>query len=551
LEKEASKNPAAFAQVPAGNIAGLLRGMDAVMDAAALSGSDRKKLMSFVQSQEGSEDEDEDEAMGAPAVAAYKNKGGNIVELLQDMKEKADGQLSELRAAEVESKHNYDMLQGALAQEADADSAELEENKAERSAASESKASAEGDLEVATKELAEGKEKLAAVQASCLKVAADQEITVAAEKEELNVLAKAKKILVESTSGAASFLQVSASSATQLLGSKVVKAVRQLARQHNSASLAQLASRILALLRHSSQGSPFGKVKGLIQDMIAKLEKQAGQEAQEKAYCDEQMAKTEAKKGDLEDSIEKLTSRFDQAAAKSAQLKDQVKDLENELSALAKEQAGMDNTRREDNSVFLTMKADEEKALSGIRKALGSLRDYYGSSAAMIQDDSKFNAFMQQPAKPEKYSKSAGAGGSIIDILEVCESDIATGLAKATAEEDDAQSEYETITQENAVAKATAEQGVKYKTQELKALKATLAEITSDRDQTNTELAAVQEYFSRIQDRCVAKPESYEEQVARRTSEIKGLKEALAILEDETALLQRKRRSSFRGALAN
>jgi len=198
--------------------------------------------------------------------------------------------------------------------------------------------------------------------------------------------------------------------------------VKHLAKQQRSAALAQLASRISALLRSGgSAGDPFGKVKGLIQGMIAKLEKEAGADATEKAYCDEQMAKTEAKKGELEDDIAKMTSRIDQASAQSAQLKDDVKTLEAELAALAREQAEMDRIRQESHA---------ELGLSGVRKAISVLTDYYGSSASMLQDDSKFGAFMQQPASPEVHSKAQGAGGSIIDILQVCESDFATNLAK-------------------------------------------------------------------------------------------------------------------------
>merc|ERR1712161_122082 len=102
----------------------------------------------------------------------------------------------------------------------------------------------------------------------------------------------------------------------------------------------------------------FGKIKGLIRDMIAKLEREAGAEAAEKAYCDEQIAKTEQKKSELEEDITKATSVIDQSAANSAQLKAQVKELEAELGALAKSQAEMDKIRMETHADYEQAKAD-------------------------------------------------------------------------------------------------------------------------------------------------------------------------------------------------
>merc|ERR1719469_848746 len=287
--------------------------------------------------------------------------------------------------------------------------------------------------------------------------------------------------------------------------------------------------------------------------MIAKLEREAGSAATEKAYCDEQIAKTEAKKGDLEYDIEKMTSKIDQAAAKSAQLKDQVKELEAQLAALAKAQAVMVKMRSETHAEYGSAKADLELGLSGVRKALGVLRDYYGGAAAsMMQDDVRPGGFMQrmeQPVSPVQHSKAAGAGGSIIDILEVVESDFATNLAKEETEEADAQSQYEKVSQENSVTKTLKDQDIKYKTQEAKSLDTTVAEVSSDRETSNAELSAVLDFYSKMKDRCIAKPETYEERSRRREAEIKGLKDALSVLEDETALVQRKRRGAFRGAM--
>merc|ERR1740117_1304808 len=160
----------------------------------------------------------------------------------------------------------------------------------------------------------------------------------------------------------------------------------------------------------------------------------------------------------------------------------------------------------------------------------------------MIQDDATFNSFMQQPAPPQQHEKSAGAGGSIISILEVCESDFATGLAKEESAESDSAASYEKVTQENKVATATKSQDAKYKTKEAAGLDKQIAETSSDRDTSSTELSAVMEYYGKIKERCVAKPESYEQRKARREAEIEGLKEALSILENEAAFMQRGRK---------
>ena len=136
-----------------------------------------------------------------------------------------------------------------------------------------------------------------------------------------------------------------------------------------------------------------------------------------------------------------------------------------------------------------------------------------------------------------------------VGILEVVESDFATNLAKEENEEADAQADYEKTTQENAVTKTTKVQDVKYSTQEFVALDKYIGELSGDRDSTNAELSAVMEYYAQVKERCIAKPETYEERQAKRQAEIAGLKQALSILENETVFLQRKRRGNVRGAI--
>merc|ERR1719313_2089485 len=135
-------------------------------------------------------------------------------------------------------------------------------------------------------------------------------------------------------------------------------------------------------------------------------------------------------------------------------------------------------------------------------------------------------------------------------MLEVIEADFTKGLEEMIAAEDAAAVEYEKITKENEIAIVTKEQDVKYKTKEAKELDTAVAEATSDRDGSNTELQAVLDYYEKLKEECIAKPEPYEERKKRREAEIAGLKEALGILEGTAVLLQKGSHShALRGVM--
>ena len=87
ISTEMSKNPAALAQIDTRSMSSLLQSLTAVVDAAGFSTSDKQKLVALVQAKQG----DEDGEMGAPSAATYKSQSGGIVDVLEDLKEKAEG----------------------------------------------------------------------------------------------------------------------------------------------------------------------------------------------------------------------------------------------------------------------------------------------------------------------------------------------------------------------------------------------------------------------------------------------------------------------------
>merc|ERR1719240_776279 len=527
LEREMAKTGgAAFLQLK--NADNVVAAFKVLVQSASISSSDGARLTAFVQSQEDSADSDAE--LGAPDPATYKSKSGGIVDVLNDLLADAEGQLEDARKKESNLQNNYEMLKLELEDAIKFGGQEMDKAKKGIAACEETKATAEGDLEVTNKALAEDIKQLAETHQECMTKATDFEAEVASRGEELKALAEAKKIITEMTGGAAgqtySFLQLGAmsrlSTRADLANFEAVKYIQTLSTQLGSAALAQLANRMAAAARMGAAAGedPFAKVKGLISDMIERLLKEAAEDAAHKAYCDKEMSETKAKKEELTTEIEELTTKIDQMSADSAKLKEEVATLSKELADLAKSQAEMDKLREEENTAYKANKAEMEEGLEGIKLALKVLRDYY--------------------AKEDKGHKAAeGAGGGIIGMLEVIESDFSKGLAEMIAIEEEAAAAYEKQTKENEIAKTTKEQDVKYKTKEAKSLDKAVAEHTSDRAGLQTELDAVLDYWEKIQEQCIAKPEPYEERKKRREAEIAGLKEALAILEGEAALIQK------------
>jgi len=446
---------------------------------------------------------------------------------LNGLLDKAQGQLTAAQSAEMNNKNNFEMLKASLTDEIKFANKEMDEAKQSKSGSEETKATAEGDLGVTTTDLNNDLGELGNLHHECMTKAQEFETETTSRGEELKALATAKKIIIEATSFAqTSFLQkarTSISTRADLVNFETAHFVKELARKQHSTELAQLASQISSTVRFSggSKADIFGKIKGLISDMISKLEEEAEADATEKAFCDKELAETNQKKDDKTAEIEKLTAKIDKMSANSKQLKSEVATLQEELAKLTTSQAEMDKIRAEEKAVFEANSAETEKGLNGVKLALKVLNEYYSKDAA--------------------HGSAGGASSGIIGLLEVCESDFSKALTEMTTAEQTAQQEYDAQTKENEITKATKEQDVKYKTKEFNGLDKGIAEYSSDRGGVETELSAVNTYLSEIEGRCIAKAETYSERKERRAAEIAGLKDALTVLENETAFIQRGR----------
>merc|ERR1719453_2647006 len=298
----------------------------------------------------------------------------SILDVLEDMKEKAMGMKNEAEKAEMKAQHSFEMLAASIKGELAADTKELTATKTTKAASSEVKATAEADLGMTQKMLAEGKTYLSDLSQDCQTKAADWEVSQKARAEELQALSDALKIIQEKTGGATfrayDFVEVQTrSKELSVVGGKVLDTLRRLAGKGGSTdvALSQLSLQVQTAFEMSSNAQDvFGKVKSMITEMIDKLVAEAAEEADHKAWCGKEMSEAQEKIADHQGMVDKLTSKIDKASASIAQITESVAALQSQLADIAKQQASMDEMRAEEKAAYMKAKKDYEDGVEGL-----------------------------------------------------------------------------------------------------------------------------------------------------------------------------------------
>merc|ERR1719218_236808 len=104
----------------------------------------------------------------------------------------------------------------------------------------------------------------------------------------------------------------------------VLRSIEQLGRKLHKTALVALAYR--------AAEDPFGKIRGMVEDMIAKLVQEAADEATQKAFCDKEIGESKASKADKEGKLDKVNARLEKAEATTATLMEEVSKLSKEVS---------------------------------------------------------------------------------------------------------------------------------------------------------------------------------------------------------------------------
>jgi len=512
------------------NIKVALAAISAIVDAGWASTGSRLALKGLLQTTAGSDENDD-----LVLKHAQSSKGSEgIVETIEDMKEKAEESLSQARAAEMKAQHNFDMLAQSLNDGLKISKDTLSNAKLSKASTSQETGNANKQRVETQKTKAADEAYLASLKQECSEASANWASRKQNAKEEMAVIEKAKSILADRVKV---FVQVG------IVGQLAVSGIDSNDASSEDAKEAGTRTAIVAKLKSLSKkfesyalmdvvsaaaSDPFVKIRGLIEQMVAKLIEEANQDTTQKSFCDEEFAKSKRVQDKKSMRVDKLQSRLDKAAASKAELGKAIKQLESEVSALDKGEAEATKIRNEEHASYSKASSDFKEAAAATSDALRMLKEYYDGS------------FLQIAAKSVRQPKFGGAKSdashAIISILEMSAENFEKLYMQTEQDEAEALDAYNKLQQENKVSRVTKAAEVKGAQSEIKSLEVALRNGEQDLDMTSKELDAVMAYIDKLRPQCESKAMSYEEKKARREAEIAGLKEALTILDGESLI---------------
>jgi len=278
-----------------------------------------------------------------------------------------------------------------------------------------------------------------------------------------------------------------------------------------------------------SAQDPMGNVKNLLNELIAKLEKEAKEAADLHAFCSEEKKKTSAAMEKKNMELEKLNTRVEKATTTKQEQEELVAANSDQIAEMQKSNAEATKIRNEEHTNFVKVDADFSGAAEAVDDAIDALKEYYGDS--FLQTDSETQSSDSAPSFGGAKKDSAGG---IMSILETMGEEFRKTVKENQGTEREALKAFEKLMNENKVTLATKEAEIKGAESQIKALDVSIHDNGEDLKMANKEKGAIEDYIAKLKPQCEGRVVPYEERKAKRDAEIAGLKEGLVILEEES-----------------
>lgn len=286
---------------------------------------------------------------------------------------------------------------------------------------------------------------------------------------------------------------------------------------------------------------PLDKVMGLIKGMIEKLEKEAAEAASIHEFCNAEKKKNEEANKKATDKKDDLQSTIDKASAKKDQLGDEIAELTEEIAELDASTSEAIKLRGEQHATFVKAEKDFSEAADAVQDAMDVLKDYYDNALLLQKNAHETKTKGASKAPPKLGGAKQDSASGILSILDTMAGEFTKTVAELQSTEKEQVKAFKDMKKRNFDSKTAKETAIIKAENEIGSLDITLGHATEDQKLVIKELKAIGEYVLKLKPTCEGRPMSYAERKAKRDAEIEGLKEAIAVLEENTppAFLQK------------
>merc|ERR1719428_2583988 len=283
---------------------------------------------------------------------------------------------------EMKGNHNHKMMMQSLTDQSTLGKSKVSDAQATKAAHTEDSGKAKGELAEVKKAKLADVIYLDDLKLQCSQAAAEWAERQKSAKGEIAAIEKAKDIL---TSGVKVLVQYddpyeadsSADDGTEAaIRKRLVAQLQGLGHRLNSYAMMEMAS--------AATEDSFSKIRGLIEEMIAKLVAQANEEASQKAFCDEEKAKSKKEQDAKVMRSDDIKSKIDSATATKAQLGESIKELQAQIAEIDKASVEATKIRSDENAAYLKAKKDYKDAGKAVEEAIRVLKEFYAPQSTPV-----------------------------------------------------------------------------------------------------------------------------------------------------------------------
>merc|ERR1719265_1633986 len=299
----------------------------------------------------------------------------------------------------------------------------------------------------------------------------------------------------------------------------------------------KLKSKQLSALMYKMKEDHFVKVRGMIKDMVAKLEADAAAEGDQKAWCDEQMSSATSQRDENIGLMPGDLAAKTKAESFIAKETEEVNALMSEIAEVTKGLNEAQQLRSKEKAENTKAISDATAGLAGVTKAMKILKDFHDN--AFVQVKAHYTPSAQDKMKDmapatfegENHGNQDAATG-IIGMMDVIKSDFEAAIESTKSQESDDESEFQTFKTDSESDILEKEGSVKSKKSAITLKESDLQDFKGDLDDHTALKTEALAELAKLKPACVDTGSDHEEGVARREQEIESLKNAYAILDE-------------------